>query len=253
MRSAIVIPARYASTRLPAKPLLRSTGKYLIQHVYERACAAQSARLVIVATDDSRIAAAVHSFGGNVVMTRSSHHSGADRVAEVAQDLDVDVIINVQGDEPQIDPGAIDMLPKLLTRFADADVATLAAPIRNRATFDDPNCVKVVCDKSGRALYFSRAAIPHCRDCEPDFDADPSRFLQHLGVYAYRREYLLHLTALPPAGIEMDEKLEQLRILADGGRIQVAVVREASHGVDTFFDYERFVREFRRQRVATAA
>lgn len=253
MRTAIVIPARYGSTRLPAKPLLRSTGKYLIQHVYEQACAAQTAQLVLVATDDPRIAAAVDGFGGNVVMTRADHASGTDRVAEVAQDLDVDVVINLQGDEPEIAPAAIDILPGLLARNAESDMATVATPITNMIQFHDPNCVKVVCDDQGRALYFSRAPIPHVRDGLPDFRAEPPRYLLHLGIYAYRREFLLKVAALPPVALEQDEKLEQLRVLAHGGRIQIGLVAQAARGVDTLADYERFVREFRRQRLAAAA
>src|SRR5438128_2640275 len=139
MRTAIVIPARYASSRLPGKPLLRTTGKYLIQHVYERACQARRAGVVVVATDDSRIVAAVESFGGRVVVTRRDHPSGTDRVAEVAARLDADVVINLQGDEPLVDPTALDLLPDLLARDAGADVATLAAPLRSREQWLSPN------------------------------------------------------------------------------------------------------------------
>jgi len=253
MRSAIVIPARYGSTRLPAKPLLRSTGKYLIQHVYENACAAKAVQLVVVATDDPRIAAAVDSFGGNVIMTRGNHATGTDRVAEVAADLDVDVIVNLQGDEPEVAPAAIDMLPELLSKHLDADMATLATPIRSRLQLHNPNCVKVVCDEQGRALYFSRAPIPYVRDGECDFQSDPPRFLQHLGLYAYRREFLQRITDMPPGALEQDEKLEQLRVLANGGWIQVGLVHDATSGVDTLSDYERFVRRFRGQRLASAA
>jgi 3-deoxy-manno-octulosonate cytidylyltransferase (CMP-KDO synthetase) len=252
MRTAIVIPARYGSTRLPAKPLLRSTGKYLVQHVYEKACAAKKARLVVVATDDRRIAAAVEGFGGNVVMTSSEHSTGTDRVAEVAADLDVDVVINVQGDEPDIAPEAIDLLPDLLMRDAEADMATVATPIRNMLAFHDPNCVKVVCDERGRAIYFSRSPIPYVREGEPDFHAEPPRFLQHLGLYAYRRDFLLKMATTPATTLEQDERLEQLRVLFHGGRIAVGLVGEACRGVDTLSDYEQFVRQFRRRRAAAA-
>lgn len=243
MKTAIVIPARYASSRLPAKPLLRETGKYLIQHVYERACES-SADTVIVATDDARIFNAVRSFRGNVVMTRGDHPSGTDRVAEVAAKLDADVIVNVQGDEPIIEPATLDLLARLLVDDADAQMATLASPIASVELWRDPNCVKVVCDEQGRALYFSRSPIPFVRDGEPDFAS--KRFLQHLGLYAYRREFLLKLAALPPAPLEMMERLEQLRVLALGYRIQVGVIPHAHRGVDTPADYQRFVEMYRK-------
>jgi 3-deoxy-manno-octulosonate cytidylyltransferase (CMP-KDO synthetase) len=252
VRTAIVIPARYASSRLPGKPLLRSTGKYLIQHVYERACRAK-ADAVVVATDDSRIEAAVRSFGGKVVMTRRDHASGTDRVAEAAANLDADVIVNLQGDEPDIDPAAINRLPALLEQDPAAGVATLAVPITDRHGFAVPNCVKVVVDRNGRALYFSRSPIPFVRDGEPDFAARPPRFLQHVGIYGYRREYLMQLAALPSEPLEQLEKLEQLRVLAHGRPIQVGVVAHAGRGVDTFDDYQRFVASATAVRPACAA
>jgi 3-deoxy-manno-octulosonate cytidylyltransferase (CMP-KDO synthetase) len=245
VHTAIIIPARYASTRLPGKPLLRTTGKYVIQHVYERACQARRAGTVIVATDDPRIVAAVRSFGGWAVLTSRGHPSGTDRVAEVAAQLDADVIINLQGDEPLIDPGALDLLPALLERDPGADVATLAVPITSAEQWRDPNCVKVVCAADGRALYFSRSPIPFVRDGRPDFTAEPPRFLQHLGLYAYRRAFLLRLAALPPEQLEKLEKLEQLRVLALGHHIHVGVVRHAGIGVDTRADYDRFVTAYR--------
>jgi 3-deoxy-manno-octulosonate cytidylyltransferase (CMP-KDO synthetase) len=242
MKTAIVIPARYASSRLPAKPLLRETGKYLIQHVYEQACAS-SATLAIVATDDQRIFDAVKSFGGNVAMTRADHPSGTDRVAEVAAQLNADLIVNLQGDEPLIEAETLDLVANLLVKDADAVMATLATPIHSLEQWRDPNCVKVVCDRQGRALYFSRSPIPFVRDGEPDFVG--GEFLQHLGLYAYRREFLLKLATLPPEPIELTEKLEQLRVLALGHRIQVGVVPHAHRGVDTPVDYARFVEAYR--------
>jgi 3-deoxy-manno-octulosonate cytidylyltransferase (CMP-KDO synthetase) len=249
MKTAIVIPARYASSRLPAKPLLRETGKYLIQHVYERACKSK-ADTVIVATDDARIFQAVESFGGNVAMTRTDHPSGTDRVAEVAAKLDADIIVNFQGDEPMIEPGALDLLARLLEQDREAKMATLAAPIATVQLLRDPNCVKVVCDKRGRALYFSRSPIPFLRDGEPDFAKQPWRFLQHLGLYAYRRRFLLKLAKQPPEPLEEAEKLEQLRVLALGYRIQVGVVAAAHRGVDTPADYQRFVEIYRKSQAA---
>jgi len=245
MRVAVVIPARFASSRLPGKPLLRETGKYLIEHVYERACAAACAAEVIVATDDVRIRAAVESFGGRVVMTRADHPSGTDRVAEVAAGLTADVVVNLQGDEPQIDPAAIDLLAALLARDPGSDMATLAVPIADRDTYLSPNVVKVVCDDRGRALYFSRSPIPVVRDGEPDFAASPARFFQHLGLYAYRRAFLARVAAAPPHPLEQSEQLEQLRVLGTGGTIQVGRVAHAHRGVDTPADYAAFVRAYR--------
>jgi len=252
MRTAIVIPARYASTRLPAKALLRETGKYLVQHVYEQAAQVRGVDTVLVATDDSRIAAAVESFGGRAVMTRKDHPSGTDRVAEAAASLDADTIINVQGDEPLIDPRSLELLAKLLREDPRAEMATLAMPITLEETYLNPNCVKVVCDDTGRALYFSRSPIPHVRDGRPDFRR-PSAFLHHLGLYAYRRDALLALSSQPPHPLEQLEKLEQLRALGHGWTIRVGVVSHAGRGVDTPADYEQFVAEFRARRRCRAA
>jgi 3-deoxy-manno-octulosonate cytidylyltransferase (CMP-KDO synthetase) len=253
MRTAIVIPARYASSRLPGKPLLRQTGKYLVQHVYEQALQSRKAEVVVVATDDPRIAAAVEGFGGRAVLTRHEHPSGTDRVAEVACDLDVDVVVNLQGDEPLVDPETLDLLPTLLERDAEAQMATLAVPIASVEQWRNPNCVKVVCDAFGRALYFSRSPIPFVRDGQPDFRAEPPRFLQHLGLYAYRHRFLLELAAMAPEPLEAAEKLEQLRVLSQGGRIAVGVVRHVGLGVDTREDYERFVQLYRQRQGRSAA
>lgn len=253
MRTAIVIPARYASTRLPGKSLLRSTGKYLIQHVYERAREARSADCVIVATDDPRIASAVEGFGGVAVMTRKDHPSGTDRVAEVAATLHADVVINLQGDEPLFEPAGVDLLAGLLREDATADVATLATPIRDHDTYLSPNCVKVVCDDRGRALYFSRSPIPMVRDGPPNFAADPPGFLLHIGVYAYRTPTLLRLAASAPHPLEQAEKLEQLRVLGTSGTIRVGVVATAHRGVDTPADYAAFVATYREGRSCRAA
>ncbi len=245
MRVVVVIPARFASSRLPGKPLLRATGKYLIEHVYEQACAASSVKEVIVATDDNRIREAVESFGGRVVMTRADHPSGTDRVAEVAAGLTSDVVINLQGDEPQIEPATIDLLSNLLSHDPGSDMATLAVPITDRETYLNPNVVKLVSDDHGRALYFSRSPIPMVRDGAPDFSVRPARYLQHLGLYAYRRAYLLKIAATPPHALEESEKLEQLRVLGIGGTIRVGLVAHAHRGVDTPADYEEFVRAYR--------
>lgn len=252
MRCAIVIPARYASSRLPGKPLLRATGKYLIQHVYERACESKRANEVIVATDDSRILSAVESFGGRAVMTRKDHPSGTDRVAEVARGLNADVIVNLQGDEPLIDCAALDLLPELLAKDSQAELATLAVPLRSLEAYQSPNVVKVVCDTHGRAMYFSRSPIPHVRDGVPQLTRS-QLFLHHLGLYAYRKDALLQLAQLPPHPLEEAEKLEQLRVLAMGWRIQVGVIEHAGRGVDTPEDYDRFVAQYRDPALARAA
>jgi 3-deoxy-manno-octulosonate cytidylyltransferase (CMP-KDO synthetase) len=253
MKTAIVIPARYASTRLPGKPLLRHTGKYLIQHVYEQARRARRASQVLVATDDPRIVAAVKSFGGQVVLTRRDHPSGTDRVAEVAANLDAEVIINLQGDEPFVDPAALDLLPELLERDPDMNLATLAVPITSLEQWHNPNCVKVVCDAASRALYFSRSPIPFVRNGRPPLQAQPAAFLQHVGLYAYRRHFLLRLATLPPEPLEKLEHLEQLRVLSLGHGIRVGIVRGAAGGVDTYDDYLRFVQFYRQNRLAAAA
>jgi 3-deoxy-manno-octulosonate cytidylyltransferase (CMP-KDO synthetase) len=253
VKTAIVIPARYGSRRLPGKPLLRSTGKYLVQHVYERAASASRADEVIVATDDPRIEAAVTGFGGRVVRTRRDHPSGTDRVAEVAAQLDADVIVNLQGDEPLIDAADLDLLPELLAADPAADLATLATPFTSLEQWQNPNCVKVVCDQLGRALYFSRSPIPFVRDGQPDLHGERSPFLLHLGLYAYRRPALLSLAATPPVPLEQLEKLEQLRALAFGRRIRVGVTRHASAGVDTYADYQRFVQMYRTHGAGRAA
>jgi 3-deoxy-manno-octulosonate cytidylyltransferase (CMP-KDO synthetase) len=253
MKTAIVIPSRYGSTRLPVKPLLRETGKYLVQHVYERACRSKADQ-VVVATDDERIARAVQEFGGKVVMTRSDHETGTDRVAEVARGLKADVIINVQGDEPLVEPAHLDVLIDLMGRGgATTEMATLAVPVANMEEYHNPACVKVVCGTNGQALYFSRSPIPFVRDAEPDFEANPNVFLRHLGLYGFRRDFLLRVSAAPSHPLERFEKLEQLRALAMGAQILVGVVDASFGGVDTPADYARFVAEYRCRQAAQAA
>jgi 3-deoxy-manno-octulosonate cytidylyltransferase (CMP-KDO synthetase) len=251
LHPVVVIPARYASSRLPGKPLLRHTGKFLVQHVYEQALKAKRVAGVVVATDDPRIVKAVESFGGRAVMTRTDHPSGTDRVAEVAVKLGVDSVINLQGDEPDFEPVAIDRLAELLESDPSVDWATLATPIRDAATYRSPNVVKVVCDDRGRALYFSRAPIPFGRDGDPDFAKES--VLQHLGVYAYRTPALLRFTRTPPHPLERLEKLEQLRVLGTGGTIAVGVTSHAGRGVDTPDDYAAFVRAWFARHPALAA
>ena len=233
-RAAAVLPARFASTRLPGKPLLSETGKPLIQHVHEVVSRARLLDPVIVATDDDRIADAVRGFGGQVVMTRADHPSGTDRVAEVCAGLDCDWVLNVQGDEPDLDPADLD---GLVTRLASTgeDLVTLARPLDadEGHLLADPHAVKVVCADDGRALYFSRSPIPH------GDDASGARL--HVGVYGYRREALMRFAAAPPADLERRERLEQLRALAMGMSIGVVPTAHRGVGIDTPEDYARFV------------
>lgn len=244
MTSVAVIPARYASTRLPGKPLLNQTGKFLIQHVYERVCQARSVSKVIIATDDRRIYEAVESFGGLAAMTREDHVSGTDRVAEVVAGLDADIVLNVQGDEPEIEPAQIDQLVNLLAARSDCEMATLACPFPGDADPADPNAVKVVVDSSGGAIYFSRSPIPYPRDGKSLLE-HRGEFLLHIGIYAYRRDFLLRLASWPTGRLERIEKLEQLRVLERRCGIAVGVVSGAAVGIDTPADYEAFVKRNR--------
>ncbi|TWT41122.1 3-deoxy-manno-octulosonate cytidylyltransferase [Phycisphaerae bacterium RAS1] len=246
MQVLAVIPARYGSSRYPGKPLLRQTGKFLIQHVYERAQAAARVDRVLVATDDERIRAAVESFGGMAVMTRADHPSGTDRIAEVARKHDGppdQIILNVQGDEPEIDPAHLDRLVDRMEADALAPIATLACPFAADGDPRDPNSVKVVCNRAGRALYFSRSLLPYPRDAGGQV-ADPAGWLLHLGVYAYRRSFLLEMAGWRPTTLEQTEKLEQLRVLEHGHAIAVEIVERAAVGIDTPADYERFLERY---------
>ncbi|WP_227657639.1 3-deoxy-manno-octulosonate cytidylyltransferase [Candidatus Magnetaquicoccus inordinatus] len=231
---AVIIPARYASSRLPGKPLLDLAGKPMIQHVYERAMQAQVAH-VVVATDDERIVSAVQAFGGQVVMTSPSHPSGTDRVAEAARSLQADIIVNVQGDEPLLDPQVINQVAAPLVADATLVMATAAHPLHEQATARDPNVVKVVCNRQGNALYFSRAPIPYDRDPAPK----TAPLLRHLGLYAYRADFLQKLATLPPTPLEQRERLEQLRVLEEGYLIRVVITEQAAIGVDTPADAEQ--------------
>ena len=241
-----IIPARFASTRLPGKPLLADTGWPMIRHVVAAAGRARTLDRVIVATDDPRIAEAVRGFGGEVTLTRADHPTGTDRIAEVVAGLpDASIIVNIQGDEPELAPATIDRIVALLVDDREAPMATLATPIRDHEVWLDPSCVKVVASTRGRALYFSRASIPCHRDGEPDLLADPPAALLHLGIYAYRRDFLLGYGGLPPSRLEAAEKLEQLRVLEAGLPIALGIVAERSVGIDTPEDYRRFVDRWR--------
>lgn len=249
MKSIVIIPARYASTRLPRKLLLAETGKPLIRHTYEAARRATLPDDVLVACDHSEIFETVRRFGGTAYMTDPNAASGTDRVAEVAARLpDVDIVVNVQGDEPDLSGPAIDLVVRMLIDRPEAVMSTLCTPIRNRDRLEDPACVKVVFDRRGRALYFSRSVVPCPRDGidAPLFQRKVPLFYQHIGMYAYRRDFLLSLSSLPQSDAEKTESLEQLRVLDHGYDILVGVIEEATAGIDTPEDYRRFV-ESRRQ------
>ena len=241
-QAIIVIPARLASTRLPRKMLLAETGKPLIQHTVEAAGRSVLAEQVVVGTEDPEIAAAVSAFGGKALLM-AQHPSGTDRVAEVATHFaHATIIVNLQGDEPEIAAADIDLAIELLLRHESVPMATLATPIREQARLDDPACVKVVCDRSGKALWFSRSPIPYVRDRSRDWlRHQPPVFLQHLGLYAYRADFLQQIPHLPTSDLEQAEGLEQLRILVAGYPIQVATVADAHKGIDSPDDYRRFV------------
>ncbi len=248
----LVIPARRHSTRLPDKMLLKETGKTVLQHTYEAACRATLPGAILIATDDREIAHEVYRFGGRVILTNPDCPSGTDRVAEVARFIaSAEIIVNLQGDEPEIDPQAIDCLIRLLHENPSAAMATLATPIRSREALEDPACVKVVFDNSGRAMYFSRSPIPHPRQWRDDLlTSTPATFFQHLGIYAYRRDLLLRFASLPISKTEQIEKLEQLRILEQGETILIGEIAQPTRGIDTPADYAAFVDRQHQQRLA---
>jgi 3-deoxy-manno-octulosonate cytidylyltransferase (CMP-KDO synthetase) len=237
MESAVVIPARYNSTRFPGKPLANLLGKPLIQHVYERAKKAKKIKTIIVATDDERIEKAVKSFGGDVIMTSPNHLSGSDRISEVASKLTEDIIINVQGDEPLIEPGLIDELCNVFNN-PDVLVATARIPIADLKDVQNPNVVKVVCDRNGFALYFSRSPIPGTRNDISIRTQSKPVFFRHVGIYAYTRNFIMKFSSLEPTPLELQEGLEQLRILEHGYKIKVVDTEYQSIGVDTPDDLE---------------
>lgn len=243
IRRILVIPARRRSTRLPDKMLLRAGGKSVIQHTYEASLKVRNAQLVLIATDDEEIAAEARRFGALAVMTSPDCPSGTDRVAEaVAAYPAAEVIVNLQGDEPDADAAAIDRLFELLENNPAAAMATLATPIRERHKLEDPSCVKVTFDNAGRALYFSRSPIPHPREWDDRLlTAEPPVFHQHIGIYGYRRSLLMQMPKWPVGQLEQVEKLEQLRVLENGESILVAVTQQATRGIDTPEDFAAFV------------
>ena len=232
----IVIPARYSSTRLPGKPLVSLAGKPMIQRVYERAKLAKRADRVIVATDDERIIKAVEGFGGEARLTRPDHRTGTERVAELASHIDGSVFVNVQGDEPLLDPAAVDTAIAALLEEPAASIATVATPLKTPADIMDPNVVKTVLDFDENALYFSRAPIPWVRDTSAHRIV---RYLKHLGLYVFQRDALLEYPTLPQGELERIEQLEQLRWMENGWKIRVAEVEHDAVSVDVPEDVTR--------------
>jgi 3-deoxy-manno-octulosonate cytidylyltransferase (CMP-KDO synthetase) len=258
-----VIPARYSSTRLAGKVLANQTGKFLIQHTYEQACKAKLPEKVIIAADDEKIIAAAESFGAEALLTSIEHKSGTDRIAEAVQKIADnrqrtadrkklnaehyslnadDIVVNIQADEPEIDPAYIDKVAQLLVDNPDYPMATLAAPCKTAADVANPNIVKVITDSSGKAIYFSRAPIPY--DREKTGIGDLKQYLRHLGIYAYRKEFLLKITSLPQTPLEKIEKLEQLRAIENGYGILVGKVEHTTDGIDTPEQYAEFVQRY---------
>jgi 3-deoxy-manno-octulosonate cytidylyltransferase (CMP-KDO synthetase) len=229
-----IIPARYQSTRLPGKALVDIGGRPMIEHVYRRAQSAAFIDAVVVATDDDRIAEAVMRFGGTPIMTASTHLSGTDRLAEVAAGVPCNLIVNVQGDEPLLDPAVIDAAIAPLQRDPSIAIGTAARPLKDETELTNPNMVKVVCDNRGRALYFSRAPIPYGRD-----ESAMAVARIHIGLYVYRREALMRIAQLPPGRLERLEALEQLRALENGIGIHVVETNYHSAEVNTAEDLER--------------
>jgi len=234
------IPARYGSTRFAGKVLAKDTGKYLIQHTYERACQASRLEQIIIATDDEKVLEACKSFGAECVLTSAEHQSGTDRIAEAVRDIDVEIVVNLQADEPEIDPANIDYLAELLIENQDYAMATLAAEFKTAGQVADPNIVKVVLDCKGGAIYFSRSPIPY--DRESAGIGQVGQYLRHLGIYAYRKNFLLQITTLPQTPLEKIEKLEQLRALENGFAILVGKVEHTCDGIDTPEQYAEFVK-----------
>ncbi len=235
MQTVAIIPSRYASTRLPGKPLIDIAGKPMIQRVYEAASRAHLINRVIVATDDRRIFDAVLRFGGEAELTLPHHRSGTERVAEVADHLSCDIVVNLQGDEPLMDPGLIDQVVSAVKDSPDSYMASAKTPIRRIEDRVNPNIVKVVTDRNGFALYFSRSPIPCCFSAN---EAETMDF-RHIGIYVYRKEFLMRLVALEPSPLEQQERLEQLRVLENGYRIKLVTTAYDAPGVDTAEDLEK--------------
>ncbi|HOM61625.1 MAG TPA: 3-deoxy-manno-octulosonate cytidylyltransferase [Anaerohalosphaeraceae bacterium] len=243
MKIVIVIPARYGSSRLEGKVLAKETGKYLVQHTYEQALKSGCAERVLVATDDERVVRACREFGAECVMTRADHPSGTDRIAEAVGGVDCEIVVNLQADEPEIEPAYLSRAAGLLEEHPEADMGTLLAPFETAEQVANPNIVKCVTDGQGRALYFSRCPIPY--DRQRGGIGRVEDYKRHLGLYVYRKSFLLEFPKLPRGVLEPIEKLEQLRALENGYTIWTAMVEKAWDGIDTAGQYEAFVKRMR--------
>jgi len=244
-KPVVIIPARFDSSRLQGKLILQEvkdiTGKYIIEHVYQNVKSAKRIGKAIVATDSRQIYDIVKGFGGEAEMTRGEYHSGTDRIAEVAERLDAEIVVNVQGDEPEMNGEMVDLVIDLLEKDDNAAMSTLASRVISPEEVKDPNCVKVVLDNDGYALYFSRSQIPFVRDNYECGKGNGIEFLRHLGIYGYRRDFLLRYGSLLPSELEMAEKLEQLRALSNGYKIKVAITDYVSCGINTRNDLMKFI------------
>lgn len=243
MRAIGVIPARYGSCRFPGKVLADIDGRPLVQYVYEEALKSAKLQDLVVAVDDERVKKAVEDFGGRAVMTIKGHQSGTDRIAEIANPIDAEIVVNIQADEPLIHFSMIDDLVDCLSHDPDIPMATLIYKIKEPQELCDPNIVKVVKDKNNFALYFSRSAIPHLRDAQTDFSS--LSFFKHIGLYAYSKDFLFTFRNLPKGELESAEKLEQLRVLERGYRIKVIETGFETIGVDTPQDLEKVKEKIR--------
>jgi 3-deoxy-manno-octulosonate cytidylyltransferase (CMP-KDO synthetase) len=248
----VCIPARYESTRFANKVLAKDSGKFLIQHTYEQACKAALPDSVLIATDHSTVLEAAKAFGAECIMTSPDCASGTDRIAQAVKDIDFDIVINLQADEPEIDPANIDTVAQLLIDNPEAPMATLAAEFQSEKQICDPNIVKLVVSQYAvrsthnapvRALYFSRSIIPY--DRQSGGVGPISRYMRHLGIYAYRKDFLLEFTNLPQGRLEQIEKLEQLRAIENGYTILVAKVKHTCDGIDTPEQYAQFVKRYK--------
>jgi 3-deoxy-manno-octulosonate cytidylyltransferase (CMP-KDO synthetase) len=240
----VIIPARFGSSRLPGKPLASIAGKPMIQHVVERVRRAKLVKSILVATDDERIKKAVEAFGGHAILTRPDHRTGTDRVAEVATHVDAEIYVNIQGDEPLIDPGTVDAVVSAMLEDEEVHIATPCTAIKQPNEIMDPNIVKVTRDFDGNGLYFSRAPIPWVRDTKTTVAA---RHWKHIGLYAFRRDTLLEFPTLPPGELEHLEQLEQLRWLENGFRVRVVETDYDAVSVDVPADIERVEKLLRQQ------
>ena len=244
MEVVVVIPARYGSSRFPGKVVAKDTGKFLVQHTAEAAMKASTVDHIVIATDDDNVFQACKSFGADCVMTSDSHQSGTDRIAEAVKNIDCKIVVNLQADEPEMDPENIDFLVNLLNQNPEAAMATLVSGMDSTDQVADPNVVKAIIDTNGKAIYFSRSVLPFDRDAAGVGSVE--HYLRHLGIYAYRRDFLYKFTSLPQSKLEKIEKLEQLRAIENGYSIITGKVDTVPEGIDTPEQYQAFVERLKK-------